>query len=141
MTRRTGILLLNLGTPDSPAVKDVRKYLKEFLNDPRVIDLPWLKRKILVNLIIVPLRAPKSAKEYAKLFKHGNGNSPLLSNGLGLQKEVQNLLHAVPQLYKIREEYNFREKGSDALGSRKNRRRVRPRGYPAGSAREGAVRG
>ena len=92
MTKRTGILLLNLGTPDSPAVKDVRKYLKEFLNDPRVIDLPWLKRKILVNLIIVPLRAPKSAKEYAKLFKHGNGNSPLLSNGLGLQKEVQNLL-------------------------------------------------
>ncbi len=89
MTERTGVLLLNLGTPDSPKVKDVRRYLKEFLNDPRVIDLPWLKRKLLVNLIIVPLRAPKSAKEYAKLWKHGSGASPLLTNGLGLQKLMQ----------------------------------------------------
>ena len=83
---------MNLGTPDSPSVKDVRKYLKEFLNDPRVIDLPWLKRKLLVNLIIVPLRAPKSAKEYEKLWKQGNGASPLLTHGLGLQKEVQKMM-------------------------------------------------
>ena len=69
MNKKTGILLVNLGTPDSPSVKDVRKYLNEFLNDARVIDLAWLKRKLLVNLIIVPLRAPKSAKEYVKLFK------------------------------------------------------------------------
>ena len=66
MNKKTGILLVNLGTPDSPSVKDVRKYLNEFLNDDRVIDLAWLKRKLLVNLIIVPLRAPKSAKEYVK---------------------------------------------------------------------------
>jgi ferrochelatase len=92
MSKKTGVLLLNLGTPDSPLVKDVRKYLKEFLNDPRVIDLPWLKRKLLVNLIIVPLRAPKSAKEYEKLWKQGNGASPLLTNGLGLQKEVQKMM-------------------------------------------------
>src|SRR3982751_923413 len=72
----TGVLLINLGTPDSPAVGDVRTYLSQFLNDPRVIDIPWLLRKILVNLIIVPFRAPKSARIYQKLWTP-NG-SPLL---------------------------------------------------------------
>ena len=89
MNNKTGILLVNLGTPDSPSVKDVRKYLKEFLNDDRVIDLPWLKRKLLVNLIIVPLRAPKSAKEYVKLFKLFEGESPLLKYGLILKEKLQ----------------------------------------------------
>jgi ferrochelatase len=54
MKLKTAVLLINLGTPDSPSVKDVRKYLFEFLNDPRVIDIPALARFILVNLIIVP---------------------------------------------------------------------------------------
>lgn len=89
MNKKTGILLVNLGTPDSPSVKDVRKYLKEFLNDDRVIDLAWLKRKLLVNLIIVPLRAPKSAKEYVKLFKMFDGESPLLKYGLILKEKLQ----------------------------------------------------
>ena len=51
--KKTGVLLIQLGTPDSPRVSDVRSYLSEFLNDPRVIDLPYLIRKILVNGIIV----------------------------------------------------------------------------------------
>ena len=68
MKSKTGVLLINLGTPDSPSVSDVRSYLSQFLNDPRVIDIPWLLRKILVNLIIVPFRAPKSAKIYKKLW-------------------------------------------------------------------------
>jgi len=76
MKNKTGVLLINLGTPDSPSTADVRSYLFQFLNDPRVIDLPWLLRKILVNLIIVPFRAPKSAKIYQKLWTE-NG-SPLL---------------------------------------------------------------
>jgi protoporphyrin/coproporphyrin ferrochelatase len=76
MKKKTGVLLINLGTPDSPSVSNVRSYLSQFLNDPRVIDIPWLLRKILVNLIIVPFRAPKSAKVYQKLWtKEG---SPLL---------------------------------------------------------------
>lgn len=73
---KTGVLLINLGTPDSPSVGHVRSYLSQFLNDPRVIDIPWLLRKMLVNLIIVPFRAPKSAKIYQKLWTE-NG-SPLL---------------------------------------------------------------
>lgn len=90
MKNKTGVLLINLGTPDSPSVGDVRSYLSQFLNDPRVIDIPWLSRKILVNLIIVPFRAPKSAKIYQKLWT--DKGSPLLYysqqvTGL-LQKEL-----------------------------------------------------
>lgn len=65
---RKGILLVNLGTPDSTSVSDVRKYLREFLSDKRVIDIPAIPRWLLVNLIIAPFRAPKSAAEYRKLF-------------------------------------------------------------------------
>jgi ferrochelatase len=78
--------LIQLGTPDSPSTSDVRTYLSEFLNDPRVIDLPWLARKLLVNGIIVPFRAPKSAKIYKKLWEHGNGVSPLLTYTQSVQK-------------------------------------------------------
>lgn len=73
---QTAVILVNVGTPDSPAVADVRRYLFQFLNDRRVIDLPWLLQKILVNLIIVPFRAPKSAKLYQKLWNEKG--SPLL---------------------------------------------------------------
>ena len=50
--RKKGVLILNLGTPDSPSVKDVRVYLREFLNDPRVIDIGRIAQLLLVNLII-----------------------------------------------------------------------------------------
>jgi ferrochelatase len=65
---KKGILLVNLGTPDSTSVSDVRKYLREFLMDKRVIDIPRFTRMLLVNGIIAPFRAPKSAAEYRKLF-------------------------------------------------------------------------
>jgi ferrochelatase len=65
---KIGVLLINLGTPDSPATKDVRKYLRQFLMDGRVIDIPAIPRYLLVNGIIAPFRAPKSAKEYRKLW-------------------------------------------------------------------------
>ena len=68
MQKKKAVLLVNLGTPDSPKTSDVRSYLFQFLNDKRVIDIPWLLRKILVNGIIVPFRAPKSAKVYKELW-------------------------------------------------------------------------
>lgn len=87
---KTAVVLINLGTPDSPKTGDVRRYLFQFLNDKRVIDIPWLLRKILVNLIIVPFRAPKSAKLYQKLWT--NEGSPLVIYGNKakelLQKEL-----------------------------------------------------
>jgi ferrochelatase len=76
--RRKAVLLINLGTPDKPQVKQVRRYLSHFLNDGRVMDMPWLLRKILVNLIIVPFHTPKSAKLYQKLWTPEG--SPLLLN-------------------------------------------------------------
>lgn len=79
----TGVVLINVGTPDSPEVADVRRYLRQFLGDGRVIDLPWLGRKLLVNGIIVPFRAPKSAKAYKKLWT--DQGSPLVVHGLALR--------------------------------------------------------
>ncbi len=90
MQSNIGVLLINLGTPDSPAVGDVRKYLSEFLNDPRVIDIPWLLRKILVNIIIVPFRAPKSAKIYGQLWT--KDGSPLLIYGNSVKEKLQEQL-------------------------------------------------
>lgn len=77
---RTGVLIVQLGTPDSSKTSDVRRYLSEFLNDPRVIDLPWLGRKLLVNGVIVPFRSPKSAKIYQELWDMGGGISPLVKH-------------------------------------------------------------
>jgi ferrochelatase len=91
---KTGVLLIQLGTPDSPSTSDVRRYLSEFLNDPRVIDIPWLPRKLLVNGIIVPFRAPKSAKIYKELWAHGNGVSPLLTHTENVTKLVQERFNA-----------------------------------------------
>lgn len=88
--KKVGVLLIQLGTPDSPSVSDVRRYLSEFLNDPRVIDLPWLVRKLLVNGIIVPFRAPKSAKIYKELWHLGNGVSPLITHSKNVQHKLQN---------------------------------------------------
>lgn len=65
---KTGVLLVNLGTPDSAKTSDVRKYLREFLMDKRVIDIPFFSRWMLINFIIAPFRSPKSAKEYQKLW-------------------------------------------------------------------------
>jgi ferrochelatase len=65
---KKALLVVNLGTPGSPEIRDVRKYLSEFLNDPRVIDLPWLTRKLLVNLVIVPFRSRRSSGLYKRLW-------------------------------------------------------------------------
>lgn len=81
------LLLLNLGTPDSPSTPDVRRYLSEFLNDARVIDVPWLVRKVLVNGVIVPFRAPRSAKLYREIWT--DRGSPLLFHGQDLREAVE----------------------------------------------------
>lgn len=87
MNPRIGVLLINLGTPDSPSVSDVRKYLFEFLNDPRVIDINPVGRVFLVNFIIVPFRAFKSAKIYKELWTE-NG-SPILIYGESVKEKLQ----------------------------------------------------
>lgn len=88
-TKKTGVLLINLGTPDSPSTSDVRSYLSQFLNDPRVIDINAVGRAVLVNGVIVPFRAPKSAKIYKELWEMWGNESPLLTYGKKLQQLVQ----------------------------------------------------
>lgn len=84
------ILLINTGTPDKPETKEVRKFLFRFLNDRRVIDLPWLAQKLLVNLVIVPFRSPVSTRLYKRLWtKEG---SPLLVNLKSLIVKVNSRL-------------------------------------------------
>ena len=85
--KKKGVLLINLGTPKSPTVKNVGFFLFEFLNDERVIDLPWLLRKILVNFLIVPFRMFSSAKEYKKLWTAEG--SPLDFHSKRLLADVQ----------------------------------------------------
>ncbi len=89
-SNKTGVLIVNLGTPDHYSVPDVRKYLREFLMDGRVIDIPHFNRWLLVNLIIAPFRAPKSAKVYQELWTE-NG-SPLMFYGEEIEKKLQQIL-------------------------------------------------
>lgn len=77
-----GVLLVQLGTPDSPAPADVRRYLREFLSDPRVLDLPWLPRKLLLETAILPRRPRSSGAAYEKIWT-GEG-SPLLVHSRGV---------------------------------------------------------
>lgn len=87
---KKGVLLVNLGTPDSPSVKDVRKYLREFLMDKYVIDLPYLYRWFLVNVIIATFRGPKSAEIYQQLWTEKG--SPLMYYGKIVTQLLQNKL-------------------------------------------------
>ena len=81
-----GILLINLGTPDAPTTSAVRHYLRQFLSDPKVIDIHPIARWLLVNLIIAPFRSPKSAALYQKIWtKEG---SPLLIHTENLARAV-----------------------------------------------------
>ncbi len=81
---------MNLGSPDSTEVKDVKKYLNEFLMDGRVIDYPYLFRKLLVQGIIVPFRSPKSAEAYKKIWT--DAGSPLVVLTKQLQVALQEKL-------------------------------------------------
>ena len=82
-----GALLVNLGSPDSTSVKDVRKYLDEFLMDARVIDTPYLMRAFLVKGIILNTRPKKSAQAYKKIW--WDEGSPLIVLSERLTKKVQ----------------------------------------------------
>ncbi|MEM0932033.1 MAG: ferrochelatase [Bacteroidota bacterium] len=87
---KKGVLLVNLGSPDSPTAKDVRPYLDEFLMDERVIDVNPILRNILVRGIILNTRPKKSAKAYAKIW--WEEGSPLIVISKRFQKKVQQLL-------------------------------------------------
>ena len=90
---RVAVILMNVGTPDEPSTPAVRRYLREFLSDPRVIDLPALQRWLLLRLIILPFRSPKSAAQYRSVWT--SEGSPLLVNSLALADKVRARLPGV----------------------------------------------
>ena len=88
--RRAGILLLNVGTPDAPEPRAVRRYLREFLSDPKVIDLPAPARFLLLEAVILPFRPARSAAAYAKIWTAAG--SPLLVHGRALRDALADAL-------------------------------------------------
>eukprot|EP01036_Dinobryon_divergens_P004400 gene4400-5817_t len=95
---KRAVLLVNLGSPDSTAVPDVRRYLREFLGDERVIDLkPRFAAWLLVNGIITTFRAPKSAHAYEQIWtKEG---SPLVVTSKSVQQKLAAQLGAATPVY------------------------------------------
>ena len=92
MSPPRGALLINLGTPDAPRPREVRAYLREFLSDPRVIDLPTLPRKLLLEAVILPTRPRRTAAAYAKVWS--DAGSPLLVHGEALRAALERRLGA-----------------------------------------------
>ena len=90
--KNVGYLLINLGTPDSPEVKDVRNYLGEFLMDPHVLDVPWALRALIVNAFILPFRPKDSAEAYSKIWTIEG--SPLLVKSQALADKLHERLGA-----------------------------------------------
>lgn len=83
---KRGVILVNLGTPESPTAASVRQFLREFLSDPRVVDAPRLPWKILLNTIILPLRSRKVARAYATIWTEQG--SPLRKYSQGLAESL-----------------------------------------------------
>ena len=84
---KVAVLLMNVGSPDKPEPRAVRKYLTQFLNDRRVIDLPWILQKFLVNLIIIPFRIKKSTGLYKRIWS--DMGSPLIAITGMIQKKLE----------------------------------------------------
>ena len=80
-------MLVNLGSPDSPAVGDVRRYLREFLMDCRVLDTPWIIRFLVVHFLILPFRPKKSAAAYREVWLPDG--SPLVVTSKNVRKKLQ----------------------------------------------------
>ncbi len=90
VSARRGVLLVNLGSPDAPTPRAVRRYLREFLGDPRVLDMSALGRSLLLNLVILPFRPRRSAAAYEKVWTPEG--SPLIVNGLALRDALRKSL-------------------------------------------------
>ena len=88
---KTGVLIINLGTPDSTKWLDVRRYLKEFLSDRRVIEVNPIIWQVILNLFILNFRPSKSAKAYKEIWMKEENISPLLYYTKNKLKNYQNL--------------------------------------------------
>jgi protoporphyrin/coproporphyrin ferrochelatase len=87
---KPGLLLINLGTPDAPRAPEVRRYLRQFLSDPRVVDISPLGRWFLLNFVILPFRPARSAEAYQKIWTEEG--SPLLVHSRAFTQAVASRL-------------------------------------------------
>lgn len=94
MAPRIGVLLIQLGTPDAPTTSALRRYLRQFLSDRRVIEVPRLLWFFLLNLVILPFRPAQSAAKYRRIW-HPETGSPLL---LYTQRQTELLQQALPEV-------------------------------------------
>lgn len=92
MSQKIGVLLANLGTPDEPTTPAVKRYLRQFLSDPRVIDLPKLKWQFILNAFVLPKRSPKVAEAYKGIWTEEG--SPLLAISRQQQRSLQTYFNA-----------------------------------------------
>jgi len=92
---KQAVLLMNLGSPDSPSVRDVRRYLNEFLMDPRVMDVPWLLRRWIVGMILIR-RPRQSAHAYQTIWTLAG--SPLIVTSRNVQRLLQERLGVLVEL-------------------------------------------
>ncbi len=89
-----GVLLANLGTPEAPTPAAVKRYLRQFLSDKRVVDAPRLKWWLILRAIVLPLRSPRVAKLYQSVWT--DGGSPLMVYSRSQQQKLQALLPDTP---------------------------------------------
>ena len=92
---KTGVLLVQLGTPDAPTAAALRPYLRQFLGDPRVIEAPRWKWSLVLNLFVLPFRSGASAAKYRRIW-HPETGSPLLHHTRRQTEALQKLLPDVP---------------------------------------------
>ena len=94
---KTGVLVINLGTPDSTSWLDIRKYLKEFLSDRRVIEVNPIIWQIILNLFILTFRPSKTAKAYKEIWMKEENMSPLLYY---TKKQAEKISEVVRDLFR-----------------------------------------
>ena len=87
---KTGVLLVNLGTPDHPDTRSIRRFLREFLSDHRVVEIPRLLWMLILHLFVLPFRPPKLVKAYQSIWT--DDGAPLLSIALKQQKKLESFL-------------------------------------------------
>src|SRR3569832_682746 len=113
MSKRA-VLLVNLGSPDSPSVPDVRRYLREFLMDGRVLDAPWPIRFCVVNFSILPKRPAESAHAYSTI--RTEEGSPLVVISRTVQMRLQERL-PIPVELAMRNQKPTNDKAKQALAA------------------------
>jgi ferrochelatase len=106
-----GVLIVNTGTPDAPRAPEVRRFLARFLSDQRVVELPWLLWQPLLRFVILPVRGPRSARNYQKVWLPGG--SPLTVYTRELACALQGALAARlgPEGVRVQDAYLYSDPG------------------------------